>query len=211
MGKLNEKYFVKNDKNISKIDDLLENDEKILWRGKPKKSAFVVSKILQLLPFALIWIAFDSTFIAVLITQNIFSQMPWYAVVFIVFFFLIHLIPVWIWISNIITANIQHKNIEYCFTQKRIIIKTGIFIDIKNVYYSEINAVNVKVGFVDKITRVGDIYITSNNGAHILLDLEDPYFVANELQKIVHDIKNISFTNNLKGIKKNNKKTLSNW
>ncbi len=209
MGKLNEKYFVKNDKDITKIDDLLEKDEEILWRGKPKKSAFVVSRILQLLPFALIWIAFDGTFIALLITQNIFSQMPWYAVVFIVFFFLIHLIPVWIWISNIITANIHYKNIEYCFTQKRIIFKTGIFIDIKNVYYSEINAVNVKVGLTDKITKVGDIYITSNNGAHVLLDLEDPYFVANELQKIVHDIKNIPFTNSKQKVNNTNKKTLS--
>lgn len=209
MGKLNEKYFVKNDKDITKIDDLLEKDEEILWRGKPKKSAFVVSRILQLLPFALIWIAFDGTFIALLITQNIFSQMPWYAVVFIVFFFLIHLIPVWIWISNIITANIHYKNIEYCFTQKRIIFKTGFFIDIKNVYYSEINAVNVKVGLTDKITKVGDIYITSNNGAHVLLDLEDPYFVANELQKIVHDIKNIPFTNSKQKVNNTNKKTLS--
>lgn len=211
MGKFNEKYFVEDENHKQlQIESLLEKNEEILWRGKPKKSAFVVSKILQMLPFALVWMLIDGFFIGFMISQNIFNQLPWYFTAFIVVFFAFHLIPVWIWISNIITANIQHKNIEYCFTQKRIIIKTGIFIDIKNVYYSEINAVNVKVGFVDKITRVGDIYITSNNGAHILLDLEDPYFVANELQKIVHDIKNINFTNNLKEVKKNNKKTLSN-
>ena len=49
MGKYNEKYFKDDGMSSNKIEDLIEADEEILWRGKPKKSAFIWSKILTML------------------------------------------------------------------------------------------------------------------------------------------------------------------
>ena len=117
-----------------------------------------------------------------------------------VVFFLFHLMPVWIWLSNVLTANRQHENLEYAFTNKRIIIKSGIIgIDFKNIYYSEIDSVNLRVGLVDRIEKVGDIYIKSIGGANVLYDLENPYSLTEKLQKIVVDIKtDIQFPNNLR-------------
>ncbi len=188
-----------NEMSINKIDDFIDKDENVLWREKPKKSAFIWSKILTMLPFALLWILFDGFFIFMLIHNNIFSQLGIVFTFVIVIFFLIHLTPFWIWLYNVITASIQHKNIEYAFTTKRIIIRYGIFVDLKNVYYMDIQSVNVKVGLVDRILKVGDIYIKTTNETIALLDIKDPYKVLNMLQKTVNDIKtDMHFPNDLR-------------
>ena len=199
MGKYNEKYFKDDGMSSNKIEDLIEADEEILWRGKPKKSAFIWSKILTMLPIVIIWALFDGGFIFMLSSSGAFSQMPTFLIVFIIVFFLIHLLPVWIWLSNVITAWVQYKNIEYAFTNKRIIIRTGILIDIKNVYYIDIQTVNLRVGLIDRALKVGDIYIKSKTEATVLHDITNPYFITNELQKIVNDIKtDMNFPNALR-------------
>lgn len=58
---------------------------------------------------------------------------------------------------------------------------------------------NLRVGLVDRIEKVGDIYIKSIGGANVLYDLENPYSLTEKLQKIVVDIKtDIQFPNNLR-------------
>lgn len=199
MAKYNEKNFIKNEMHINNIEDFIQKDEEILWKDKPKKSAFIWSKILHLLPFALIWVLFDGFFIYMLASNNIFSSMPTIMAIFLVFFFLIHLAPFWIWLSNVLTASAQHKNIEYVFTTKRIIIRSGIIIDIQNIYYADIQSVNLRVGLIDRLLKVGDIYITTADKSIVLYDIQNPYVVVNKLQKIVNDIKtDIVFPNNLR-------------
>ena len=119
---------------------------------------------------------------------------------FIVPFFAVHLMPVWIWLANILKANRNHKNLEYAFTEKRIIIRSGVIgIDFKNIYYSDIEGVNLKVGIIDRLCKVGDIYIQANTQTSVILDIENPYFILSKLQKIVLDIKtDIYFPNNLR-------------
>ena len=196
MAKYNEKFFQNDSMKKNNIDDLIESDEQILWRGKPKKAAFILSKILSLLPFVLIWLLFDGFFIYMLISMNIFQEIPVVISVVIVVFLLIHLMPVWFWISNVLTAWKQYKNVEYCFTNKRIIVRTGIFVDIKNLYYVDIQNVNLRVGLVDRMLKVGDIYISGKVEATVLYDITDPYFITNQLQKIINDIKtDMSFPN----------------
>ena len=189
MAKYNEKNFITDEMRVNNIDDFIDKDEEILWRGKPKRSAFIWSKVLTMLPFALIWVLFDGFFIGMLATNDVFSNMPTFMIVFLVFFFLFHLTPLWIWLSNVITAGIQHKNIEYALTTKRIIIRSGIVVDIKNIYYMDIQSVNVKVGLIDRMLKVGDIYITTKLEKVVLNDITNPYLITNKLQKITNDIK----------------------
>ena len=198
MKEINEKYFVDSSNNAHEIEDVLTSGEQILWRAKPQKKAYVWSNVLQMLPIALIWLIFDSVFIFAFAING--GKIPAYVWFIFVPFMLVHLTPVWIWIANIVKASVGHKNVEYVFTDKRIIIKSGVVgIDFKNVYYSDINSVNVKVGIIDKILNVGDIYIKSNNGAVVLFDLEKPYIALTGLQKISLDIKSdIYFPNDLR-------------
>lgn len=197
MAKLDENYFIAGEKDIKSIKDLISEDEQILWTGKPKKSAFLLNAFFKMFPIAIIWLCFDGGFISVLIaTGENFGGMT----IFLIIFFMFHLLPVWIWLYNIIMANKKYKNIEYAFTNKRIIIKTGVIgIDFKSVYYSNINSVNLRVGLIDKMMKVGDIYINSTSNAVVIYDIEKPYFISQKLQEIVADIKSdIEFPNDLR-------------
>ena len=72
-------------------------------------------------------------------------------------------------------------------------------IDFRNVYYADVDSVNLKVGLIDKMTKVGDIYINAKSGSAVILDVENPYFLTQELQKIVVDIKtDVLFPNDLR-------------
>jgi membrane protein YdbS with pleckstrin-like domain len=198
MAKLDENYFKTNSSDIQTIEEMVGPDEQILWRGKPKKRAYLINAFTKMLPIALIWLIFDGGFIGLMI--GTMDEIPAPVKIFMAVFFLFHLAPVWIWLSHVLTANRQHENLEYAFTNKRIIIKSGIIgIDFKNIYYSEIDSVNLRVGLVDRIEKVGDIYIKSIGGANVLYDLENPYSLTEKLQKIVVDIKtDIQFPNNLR-------------
>lgn len=200
MAKLDETYFKiePSGRDLKTIEDVIGSDEQILWRGKPKKRAYLINAFTKMLPIALIWLIFDGGFIGLMI--GTMDEIPAPVKIFMAVFFLFHLAPVWIWLSHVLTANRQHENLEYAFTQKRIIIKSGIIgIDFKNIYYSEIDSVNLRVGLVDRIEKVGDIYIKSIGGANVLYDLENPYTLTEKLQKIVVDIKtDIQFPNNLR-------------
>lgn len=189
MAKYNEKNYKADENKQYSLDSLLTKDEQVLLKTKPNKKAFIVSKILFMLPFALLWIFFDSFMIYMMFANDIFSQIPTFVIVFIVIFFLLHLLPFWLWLANTLTAWAQYKNIEYVLTDKRIIVKSGLIVDVKNIYYSEVESVNVKVGLVDNMFKVGDIYIKSKLSATAIMDIDKPYIVMNQIQQIVNNIK----------------------
>lgn len=173
----------------------LVEGEQLLWSAKPKKSAFIINKVLAMMPIALLWLGFDSIFIIAMISSGQIKEMLF----FIIPFFAIHLMPVWIWLANVLTASKKWKNTKYYVTDKRIIIQSGfIGTDYQTVYYKDIKNVNLKIGLIDKLLGVGDIYfdlgvyVGSNNKSATLknafLDIEKPYEIYPKLQKIVLDI-----------------------
>lgn len=179
-----EKYFQSKDPmRQNDIKDVITPEEKVLWEGKPKKSAYIIASVLKLLPFVIIWLAIDVFIIVMLATQA--DGVPW----FVWPFFALHLAPVWIWIYNIAHAALEIKNIHYVITDKRIIIRSGVIVDLKFVYFTDITNVTVRVGLIDRMLKVGDIYITAEIQRAVLYDISDPYYIANELQAIVRDIK----------------------
>ena len=191
MKKIDENYF-KIDEGMKRnsIEDVLDKDESVLWREKPNKKAYLWSKVFDMLPIGLLWLFFDGFFIAMMITSGAFEEMPVVMVIGLCAFFLLHLSPIWIWIGNIIKGYLEIKNIEYAFTEKRIIVRSGVIgIDFKNIYYTDIQSVNLKVGISDKIFKVGDVYIKANNEAVVLFDIKNPYQITSKLQKITLDIK----------------------
>lgn len=183
----------------------LVEGETLIWSSKPKKNAFIINKVLTMMPFALLWLAFDSAFLIPIIASGQLTQMLF----FIVPFFALHLMPVWIWLGNIITAGRKWKNTKYYVTDKRIILQTG-FVDMnyQTIYYKDIKNVNLRVGIIDKMLGVGDIYFdlgsyNTSNGtrtvSHAFLDIENPHEIYPKLQKIVLDIQtDIEYPNALR-------------
>ena len=76
--------------------------EHILWRGKPKKSAYVADKALAMLPIAAVWLVFDLNFLRAAGTDG-----------FALLFLLVHMLPVWLWLGSAVTSVIQWRNEDY--------------------------------------------------------------------------------------------------
>ena len=197
---IDERYFYDNAMQKNSIDDVVDHNEKVLWRGKPNAKSYVLAAMLKMMPIAIVWLIFDGTFITFMTIGMTKGEIPLAILGFIVPFFLLHLAPVWIWIWKTVKASKEVKNLEYAITDKRIIIRSGVIgIDFKFINYTEIDSVNVKVGIIDRIFKVGDIYINSSVNAGVLWDVADPYNIGNALQKVTLDIKSdIHYPNDMR-------------
>lgn len=187
------------------INPLVEG-ETLIWKAKPKKSAFVINKSITMAPFAILWLIFDSSFITMMFKFDTPTEMLW----FIIPFFALHLMPVWIWLANVLTANRKWKNTSYYVTDKRIIIENGFVAgNFQTIYYKDLTNVSLHLGVIDKMLGVGDIYLETAGGNYVqngrnlvaqaFLDIENPQEIYPKLQKIVMDIQtDIEYPNALR-------------
>ena len=198
MGNIDENYFkMPSGYKNNSIEDIIGDGENLLLKMKPKKSAYKFNSIVAFLPIALIWLIIDTGFICGLALTGSVPKIVW---AIIIPFFAVHLLPVWIFIGNIVKAGRAWKNLEYAFTDRRIIIRSGVIgINIANIYYTDIKGVNLKIGLFDRLFKVGDIYIKAADQSKVLYDLEEPYFNLSRIQKIVLDLKtDVYFPNDLR-------------
>lgn len=181
------------------LEYILHEDEKILWEGSPKKSAYIAEGVLRMLPLVIFWAAFDVAIIVLLIRVGVFRDVPWLVYV-LVPFFLLHLAPVWIWLFGIVKRFAEHKNIRYVVTDRRILVRQGfIGIDYRTINYKDIDSVKLKVGWDDKLLKVGDIFLYGNRTRESISDVEEPYKAYKIIQKIVLDMQaDIHFPNELR-------------
>ena len=170
----------------------LGTDETVLWQGKPKKSAFIATKSLSLLPIAALWLAFDLTFIASSFSDEsapLFLLVP---------FFALHLLPVWLWLGSLLTAKRRYKNTFYYLTNRRVIIREGVFSPREvSLYYKDLRITTARVGILDRPFHVGDIVFHTGTYTHgrygrreslySFEELEDHEAVYERLQRILSD------------------------
>lgn len=198
MSKYNNMYGY----NSEETSPLVEGENLIL-SAKPKKSAYILNQILTMMPIALIWLAFDSAFIIAFLKSGEINNMAF----FLVPFFALHLMPVWIWVGNILSANKKWQKTKYYVTDKRIIIQNGFIAEnYQTIYYKDIKNVYMRRGLIDQLLKVGDIYFDLghiNNAKAIqnaaFIDLENVNDIYQRIQKIVLDIQtDIEYPNALR-------------
>jgi len=127
--------------------------ESILWRGKPKKSAFIASRSLTMLPIAAIWLILDLSFLSGMFFSGTLS-------LFTSLFFVLHLMPVWIWLVSTLTAGKRWHNTVYYVTNRRIIVQGGFLaVNEKSVFYKDIRNAQLRIGFFDKIAGTGSVVL----------------------------------------------------
>lgn len=197
---IDENYFkTNNPMKQNTIEDILSEDEAILQRLKPNRKVLLLEALFKGLPFVLLWVAFDSFFIIMMIVTGAFKENP-YLIIFVVAFFALHLLPLWMYIINIVKTMAGSKNIEYVFTNRRIIVRSGVIgIDFKTIYYTDVEGINCRVGIFDRMFKVGDLYIKAHDQSAVLMNIETPYFFLEKLQKITLDIKtDIQYPNDLR-------------
>ena len=142
---------------------MVHDGEQILWRGRPDKRCYVLEGIFNpLLPFALLWLLFDSLFIFAFLgfSSNIdkaeFNSS--FAIIPVATFFLLHLMPVWIYLAGILFIFKKYKHTEYIITDKGVYISGGLFsYTCQMKPYTEISRINIHRGIFDQNLGVGDV------------------------------------------------------
>lgn len=166
---------------------VLSAGEAVLWSGKPKKSSFLLDKSLTMLPIAILWLAFDSSAIISIFTSD---DAPW----FLIPFFALHLMPVWIWFGNVLTASRRWRNTSYFVTNRRIIIQGGFLaVNEESLFFKEVRNVKVRIGLLDKLFGTGDIcfndeVVDKKQTGSFFLDIENPHDIYARVQRIVLDM-----------------------
>lgn len=152
--------------NKTPLTSRLSPDEYVLWQGKPIKKAFFLKSVFNiLLPISIIWVAFDLTGII-----SIFEEGADTAAFIMIPFFLLHLLPVWIYLGNIILAFSRYKNTEYVLTNKNLYIGGGIFAQEVTVRpLSYLSNLQTRVGLFDKMFHVGSIIVGETEKTNNLL------------------------------------------
>lgn len=149
----------------SELELMVGSNEKIFWKGKPNKRCFILEGIFNpMLPFALVWFLFDSVFIAAFLAGATTSEAPTASTIFPIIFFLLHLMPVWIYLGGVIFVFRRYKHTEYIVTDKGVYYSGGLFSYTCNMKpFTELARVNIHRGIIDQIIGVGDVVLTSNN------------------------------------------------
>lgn len=134
---------------------LIDDDEQVIWHEKPDKNKYALEHENIPWPFVLFWFGID--LIAVIIMLAEFENLT--EVLFTLFAIGLHMFPVWYWLYSIIKALKEMKFLNYCLTNKKVILTTEktttkiLYSDITDIVFSE-----------TKWTRTGDItFKTKNN------------------------------------------------
>ncbi len=175
------------------IEKIIDDNENILWRGKPNAFLYIVGNP-SIYLIAIIWGLFDFFFISSFFREFTFING------FFIIFFIIHLFPVWFAILMPIYRIFNYGTIEYAITDKRVYISQGIFgIDVNNYEHRELTNLKVDVNFMENIKGLGTIILVYNGeggnssysfkaDANKFISIEDPYDVYKLLKKVSLDV-----------------------
>ena len=157
--------------------------EYVIWKGKPKKSAYIADKALSMLPIAVFWAIFDVQFLM----RSGGDGM-------LLLFLLVHMMPVWLWIGSALTSVLQWKNEDYYITNMRIIIRKGVFQPSRQtLFLRDVHSCDVHYGLLDRLFGSGDIYLNHTvyrSGKHrrtsgwYLMNLEDPEGLRERIEQL---------------------------
>ena len=179
MNRIDENFFKNNTASKNSIESSLFDDEKILWKGRPKKMAYVLGRSLAIMPIGLIWGIIDIGILVTLFSNNF---MPPQMLLFIIPFFALHLTPFWIWLYNLIKASNETKTVIYVITNKRIMIFKGENVVIDTALdIDEINDATLKVNFIDKMLGVGDIMVFAGQKRAFISDIPNSEFMHKKI------------------------------
>ncbi len=151
----------------SELFVMIGKDEEILWQGKPDKLCFILEAIFNpLLVFALIWAAIDFSFISVFLSASKNGSTEPF-VRFAIIFFLIHLMPVWLYIAGVLSSFIKYKNTMYAVTNKGIYCSGGVFSKtFEHKPFTELSHINLHRGIFDQCLGVGDVISICNHDGY---------------------------------------------
>jgi hypothetical protein len=139
-----------NDKTLlPEFESIKDDNEEILWTGKPKFIPFIFTGILGglvTIGFALVWVIAATSW-----DKNGDNPMSNY-------FWLFGLIPLAIGLVTFFKKVFSFSNTAYSYSDKRVMMRSGfIGTDFKTIDYDKISDIEVTVSVVEKMYNVGSI------------------------------------------------------
>lgn len=187
------------------IKSMLDKGENILWQGKPELWPYLFSqKTIMLIPFGLMFTLFSCSFVGMSVFTFFGAFMGLFGIPFVI-----------VGLSMVLSPLIRYfsyKNVEYAFTDERVIIKSGLWaVNFKTMDYESVKNVQVSVTIADKLynKNTGNINIFtgemgySKRGAYSKYSsfeaTKNPYKVFKKLKEVSLDIKtDIEYPNKLR-------------
>ncbi|MBP5679363.1 MAG: PH domain-containing protein [Bacilli bacterium] len=150
------------DKN-NELRALVGEKEKVFYEGKPDKKCFIFECIFNPMLFiAIFWGLIDMLFLGAF-TFASFQSGEMGMMLFIFFFMIIHMMPVWLYLGGVIFSVTRYKNTYYIVTDRAVYASSGIFHKNYNSKpFAELSHVDLHRGVFDQHFGVGDIILTSN-------------------------------------------------
>jgi hypothetical protein len=180
------------DKNLlPEFDSVKDNDEEILWTGKPKFIPYIFSGLgagLFTLAFGIVWMLTTINFKS----DDGSSASP--------FFWLFGLLPLLQGLYVFLNRLLSFSNTAYGYSNKRVMMRTGfIGTDFKTIDYDKISDIEVTVNVIERMYNVGSIRFfsgrtqTDEGNTTKLYDvwsaIENPYEVFKMVKQTSVDIK----------------------
>lgn len=180
-------------KNEELFANILDKNEKIIKVIKPNKLKLFVYWF-----SAVFWVAFWLVFCSVIsmigASMDAGVSIPWQY----------YMIPVGVFVLMFvitgILAAVYYKNNYFAYTNTRVLIRSGIIgIDFKSLDMRYVGAINVKVGFWDKVLKreTGTISFgsmsspmaTSRAIGYNFSHIEKPYELYREMKEVIDQVK----------------------
>lgn len=146
---------------MKELRTMVNEDEKILWEGRPNRKAFFANRVLGEIWLPAVWLYFS-----VLILETYMSlKLPLFRPSYIFLVFALWNLPVWLWLYRVCVTSIAQKHTYYILTDKNLYLKNGrneleVFFT-KNDAIPYMNVVKEKLHIglvVDRAFNVGDIH-----------------------------------------------------
>ena len=178
------------------LKKMISPGERIMWEGKPDKKCFIFEAIFNpLLPFALVWGLIDFSILGASIFDGAKSGSGDF-LLFMIPFFVLHLMPVWMYLFGILLSVKKYNNTYYIVTDRSIYTSTGVISKtIQSKPFAEMSHIDLHRGFFDQKFGVGDVICTSSqfgvNGTSSfvgILSRRDYSEVYNLVKKLQQDI-----------------------
>ena len=187
-----EENFVKNE-STNLFDNVLDKNEQIIKIIKPNKLKLFIYWLSNAF-WINFWIAIITILPMLSAGWEMGESLSWE------FYMIPVAIIVLIFIFTAIFAAIYYKNNYFAYTNARILIRSGIIgIDFKSLDMRYVGALNVKVGFWDKVLKqeTGTITFgsmsspmaTSKAVGYNFSHIENPYELYKEMKQVVEEVK----------------------
>lgn len=165
----------------------MDIDEDILWEGRPNIEEYNKNSFLVLKLMALIWCVIDIPMFVLFMA--VFDSLL--VRIIILFFFSIHLTPVWIFIATAINKKEIENSLYYIITNKRVII--SYYKEVLSSYWDDI--AKLKCIELDQSRDIGsfkfyyfDNYQNNRNTGFVERNAIIAVEGYNEICKIIHEV-----------------------